>query len=70
MRAKAAGTTTSDRIEFKTAGVSNLTAADQIYMGQMTIVFVDANHIRQEWRSLKNGEPVEEQTSFELTRKQ
>jgi len=60
----------SDRIEFKTAGVSNLTAADQMFMGQMTLVFVDANHIRQEWRSIKDGKLEGDHAKFDLTRRQ
>jgi hypothetical protein len=59
----------SDRIAFRTAGVSNLTSPDQTYMGEMTIFFVDANHIRQEWQSLKNGAPAGHRASFTLTRR-
>ncbi len=61
----------SNRIAFKTAGVSNLTAPDQMYMGQMTLTFVDNDHIRQEWQTIKNGTLVKEmQTDIDLTRKQ
>jgi hypothetical protein len=58
-------------IAFTTAGVSNLTAPDQLYMGQMNVVFVDKDHIRQEWQTIKNGALQNEmQTNIDLTRKQ
>lgn len=58
-------------IAFKTAGVSNLTAPDQLYMGQMTVIFVDKDHIRQEWQSIQNGAFQKEmQTNIDLTRRQ
>lgn len=59
-----------NRIVFKSAGVSNLTAPDEMYMGEMTIEFIDANHIKQHWQSLKNGKPAEHSMTIEKTRKQ
>jgi hypothetical protein len=56
------------QIKFTTAGVSNLTSADAAYMGQMTVTFIDADHIRQTWQSLVNGKPSEETTVINLTR--
>lgn len=58
-----------NRIEFKPAGVSNLTTPEKMYMGQMTIEFVDANHIKQHWQSLKKGQPGDHNLTIELTRK-
>jgi hypothetical protein len=67
MRAAAAD---GNRIAFRSAGVSNLTAPDQMYMGEMTITFINANHIRQQWQSLKNGKPSDHRTTFDLKRRQ
>lgn len=58
-----------NQIKFTTAGVSNLTSADAAYMGEMTITFIDADHIRQTWQSLVNGKPSEDQTVIDLARK-
>jgi len=46
---------TRGQISFKADGVGNLASPDAEYMGEMTIVFEDNNHIRQEWRSVKGG---------------
>ncbi len=59
----------NNQIVFHTSGVSNLTAADQPYMGEMTITFIDADHIRQTWKSLVKGKPAEDHAEFVLTRK-
>ncbi len=64
-----AAASTGNSIAFKSTGVSNLTAPDQMYMGEMTIEFVDANHIKQHWQSLQNGKPGDHDMTFELTRK-
>lgn len=48
-----------NRIEFKCCGVSNLASPSQGYMGSLTITFVDADHMRQEWRSIQNGKAGE-----------
>lgn len=55
-------------IAFRFDGISNFTRGDQSYMGEMVLTIKDADHIRQDWTSLKNGER-QETTSFELTRK-
>lgn len=60
---------TGNQIAFGFDSVTNKTAADQSYMGEMTVTFVDQNNIVQDWRSLKNGKPLEEHAKFELTRK-
>jgi hypothetical protein len=50
-------------------GVSNLTGADQMYMGECTIEFVDADHIKTQWKSFEKGVPSEHSPVFTLTRK-
>lgn len=56
MRATAAG---PDRIDFAFDSVTNMTAADQDTMADLSLVWVDADHIRQEWRSTKSGQHTE-----------
>lgn len=56
-------------ITFRPDGVGNLTAVDQMYMGQMTIEFIDADHITQRWQSISGGTPsAEHDVNIELTR--
>jgi hypothetical protein len=59
----------ADRITFVFDSVTNKTSADQTCMGNMTIVFVDAQTIRQEWRSTKADGASEDHADFTLTRK-
>lgn len=58
-----------DRITMKMDSVGNFTAPDDMYMGELTIVFVDDNHIRQEWRSYQSGKLSEHEANFDLTRR-
>ncbi len=44
-----------NHIVFETAGVSDLKSADEVYMGEMTLVVIDENHIEQHWAALKGG---------------
>lgn len=67
LRATATGSA-PDRIELKSDGVTNRTAPDQLYMAQLTIIFNDADHIREEWRSYENG-ALGAVTAFDLTRR-
>ncbi len=67
LRAAATGSA-PDRIELKSDGVTNRTAADQPYMAQLTIIFKDADHIREEWRTYENGS-LGSGTNFDLTRR-
>lgn len=60
----------ADRIPFKSVGVNNLAGPDQMYMGELTLVFIDPNHIRQEWRTFKGGTLADHDTTFTLTRRQ
>jgi hypothetical protein len=65
MRATAAA---PDRIDFEFDSVTNMTTADQDAMANLSLVWVDADHLRQEWRSFKNGKPSET-AAFELHRR-
>lgn len=66
MKAKAGD---ANRIEFKCCGVSNLTSPDQTYMGGLTITFVDADHVRQDWRSIESGGPGKHMVTLEFVRR-
>jgi hypothetical protein len=55
------------RIEFETEVVSDLKKADEPYMGWMTLVLVDADHIEEHWRALTSGK-VDHETVFKLAR--
>jgi len=56
-----------DRIVFYFEDVQDLKALDEVYMGEMTLVFVDDEHIEQHWRALKGGQ-VDHETVFDLKR--
>jgi hypothetical protein len=56
-----------DAIAFRTTGVSDLKAPDEVYMGEMTLVLVDENHIEQRWRALRAGR-LDDEMVFELHR--
>ncbi len=64
MRAKNA---VGNAIIFEFDDVTNRTSADQACMGEMTLEFVDADHIVERWRTIGTGEG--EATVIELTRK-
>ncbi|HMN41794.1 MAG TPA: hypothetical protein PKE29_13190 [Phycisphaerales bacterium] len=64
-----AGGAPENQIHLAFDGVSNLSAPDQMYMGQLTITFIDADHIRQEWSSFRAGVPAGHAATFELTRR-
>ena len=55
------------KLAFRTTGVSDLKAADEHYMGAMTLVFVDADHVEQHWVSL-NAPDSGHAPAFALTR--
>lgn len=59
----------ADRLAFVFDSVTNKTAADQACMANMTLVFVDADTIRQEWRTTAAPGASDESTNFTLTRK-
>jgi hypothetical protein len=56
-----------DRLAFRSAGVSDLKAPDDVYMGEMTLVFVDDDHIEQRWSALRQGQ-VDHGPVFRLRR--
>jgi hypothetical protein len=55
------------RYEFESEVVSDLKKADDLYMGSMTLVLVDADHIEEHWRALKSGK-VDHEVVFQLAR--
>jgi hypothetical protein len=67
MRAVADGST--DRIHLAYDGVGNFAGGDQMYMGDLTIIFKDADHITMRWRSFTGGKPAGHDPDFELTRR-
>lgn len=44
------------KLDFEFQTVRDLKGADEAYMGEMTLVLVDENHIEQHWRALKGGQ--------------
>lgn len=55
-------------IEFRFDDVTNLRAADESFMGELTLAFRDDGALVETWRSLVRGAPAGEKT-FTLTRK-
>ncbi|HVU62479.1 MAG TPA: hypothetical protein VHC70_00785 [Phycisphaerales bacterium] len=68
MRARADGTA-PDRIHFAYDGVGNYAGGDQLYMGDLTIIFRDDDHIAAQWGSYVAGKPAAHNATFELTRR-
>ena len=59
----------SGRLDFEFENVTDLSAADEVYMGEMSLVWTDEDHIEQRWRSFVAGEYQEGQEMvFELSR--
>jgi hypothetical protein len=57
-------------IELKFDSVTNLAAPDQMYMGGMTLVFVDRDHFEEHWTSYTAGRPDGDHVdAFKLARK-
>lgn len=67
MRAKASSANAP--IEFNFDSVSNLTQPDEMYMGSMTLVLIDADSAEQRWMHHKGGTLGGEPTVFTLRRK-
>jgi hypothetical protein len=55
------------RMVFETEVVGDLKAADELYMGKLTLVFVDADHIEEHWTALR-GDKVDHEMVFKLAR--
>ena len=57
-------------IELAADSVSNFTAADELYMGALTLSMPDHDTLVEQWKSFKNGKVVPEHShDFELRRK-
>lgn len=56
-----------NRIAFRSEGVSDLGAPDEVYMGEMTLVLVSDDKIEQHWTALAAG-AVDHESVFELHR--
>jgi hypothetical protein len=56
-----------DVFVFTFADVTNLATPDTEFMSDLELIIIDASHVKQVWRSRKNGQPTEHAT-FELTR--
>ena len=54
-------------MRFAFDGVGDLKSADEMYMGEMTLVLVDESTIEQHWKSLRDGQVDHEQV-FSLSR--
>ncbi len=44
------------RLDFHFEDISDLNAEDEVYMGELSIVWVDSDHIEQHWRSFLGAE--------------
>jgi len=55
------------RMVFASDGVSDLKSADEVYMGEMTLVIVDDDHIEQHWKAF-HGSELDHEMVFELHR--
>ncbi len=44
-----------NQIPFGMATVSDMEAPDEMYMGELTLVFVDQDHLTEHWRSFVKG---------------
>jgi hypothetical protein len=67
-RMKAAPPTAPDKLEFKFAGGSNIDPGKDAHMHDLTLTFVDADHLRATWTLYQNGQPSKVET-FALKRK-
>lgn len=50
------------RIVFRFDGVQDLKSPDELYMGELTIVRIDDDHIEEHWRAFRAGELDHEMT--------
>jgi hypothetical protein len=67
-RMKAEPPTAPDKLEFKFAGGSNINPGKDAHMHDLTLTFVDPDHLRATWTLYQNGQPSKVET-FELKRK-
>ncbi len=56
-RMKAEPPTAPDKLEFKFAGGSNIDPAKDAHMHDLTLTFVDGDHLRADWTLYRDGQP-------------
>ena len=56
-----------NELAFRFESVRDLKSADDVYMGEMTLVFLDDGSVEQRWNALKSGQ-VDHGITFKLTR--
>lgn len=44
-----------NKLRFSLVSVADLEAPDEMYMGELTLEFVDADHVNEHWRSFAEG---------------
>ena len=66
-RMKAALGESPDELRFMSTGAGNPRSPADAHMHDLTIWFVDANHLKTEWVEFKNGRPGEA-VGFDFTR--
>lgn len=57
------------RIVFEFLDGLNIDPAKDTYMGAMTMTIVDADHLKTEWSSFKDGQREDDHATFEMVRK-
>ena len=62
-----AGSAKPGEITLACDSVTNMTGPGQMYMGGLTLVMKDKNHLIEKWTSITSGKP-DHHASFELTR--
>jgi hypothetical protein len=55
------------RLEFRYESITDHKSPDEPYMGQLTLVVIDPDHIREEWTAFRGGK-VDHRTTFALAR--
>ena len=67
-RMKATSARGANALDFKFAGATNLRSSRDMHMHEMSIEFLDADHVRSEWVSYKDGRKADS-VKFDLARK-
>jgi hypothetical protein len=67
-RMKAPKEVKGDSVHFTCTGGGNLTCAKDAHMHSLILTFQDADHIKEDWTSLEDGNP-KHKVSFALSRK-
>jgi hypothetical protein len=59
-----------NQLRFHVVGVSDMEAPDEMYMGGLTLEFVDQDHLTEHWRSyVKNELQTKDAADFAFTRR-